>query len=82
MKLRINESQLNLLTNNFIIVEDGLSYDDKNLINESMRVFKVLAYFNGWPSTILVGASSPSTSLILARLMFPKARITSHVTVA
>ena len=76
MKIKINRPQLQLLTNNFMLVEGhGLSCDEVCLITEGMKEFKVKVYFNGWPTEIRVGAHSSSSALAIARLMFPKATI-------
>jgi len=77
MRLKINKSQFELLTNNFVIVEgNGMRYDENNLIFESMKEFKVRILFNGWQSEIRIGASSSGSALAIAKLMFPKAMVT------
>ena len=81
MKLKINKSQFQLLTNNFVIVEgQGFQQGHSILLTESMREFKVKVFFGGWPTEIRVGAHSSSSALAVARLMFPKATITASVT--
>jgi len=81
MKVLINKSQFQLLTNNFVIVEGiGLVPDPNNLITESMKEFKVKVFFGGWPTEIRVGAHSPASAMKIAKLMFPKARITANIT--
>jgi len=80
MKLKINRAQLQVLTSNFIIVEDGVCYDDTNLITESMKQFKVKMFFGSWLTEIMVGAHSPASAMKIAKLMFPKARITANIT--
>ena len=76
MRLKINKSQFQLLTNNFVIVEgNGKRYDNNNLILESMKEFKVRIHFNGWVSEIRIGASSSGSALAIAKLMFPKALV-------
>jgi hypothetical protein len=81
MKLIINNDQFKLLTNNFRILEgQGLCQNRDNLINESMKEFKVKVFFGGWPAEIRVGANSSASALSIVRLMFPKATITSFVT--
>lgn len=83
MKVIINKSQLKLLTNNFIIVEgQGLSSNNVNLINESMKEYKVKVFFQGWPTEIRVGAHSSSSALAIARLMFPKATVVGSTRLA
>jgi len=57
----------------------GLQPNKNNLITESMKEFKVKVFFNGWPSEIRVGAGSYSSALMVAKLMFPKATVTSVV---
>ena len=80
MKLKINKSQFQLLTNNFVIVEGhGLQYADDNLLAESMKEFKVKVFFGGWPTEIRIGAHSSASALAIARLMFPKALVTGSV---
>lgn len=77
MKLTINKSQLKLLTNNFVLVEaDGMRYNDNNLINESMKEYKVKMFFGGWPCEIRISASSSGSALAIAKKMFPKALVT------
>ena len=81
MKLKINKSQLSLLSNNFVIIEgQGLQYQDKHIINESIKEFKVKVFFGGWPTTIRVGANSSASALSIVRLMFPQARVTANIT--
>jgi hypothetical protein len=83
MKLKINKSQFQLLTNNFVLVEgNGLRYDDTKLITESMKEFKVKVFFGGWPTEIRVGAHSPGSAFAIVKLMFPKSRVTSNIATA
>lgn len=78
MKLKINKPQFQLLTNNFVIVEcNKLRSNDNNLITESMKEFKVRIIFNGWQSELRVGANSSGSALAIAKIMFPKAVVTS-----
>jgi hypothetical protein len=76
MRLKINKSQFQLLTNNFVIVENRLQQRDTNLILESMREYKVRIHFNGWVSEIRIGASSSGSAIAIAKIMFPKALVT------
>jgi hypothetical protein len=76
MKLKINKSQFQLLTNNFVIVEGNRVLQNNNLITESMREYKVRIHFNGWQSEIRIGANSSGSALAIAKLMFPKALVT------
>ena len=76
MRLKISKSQFQLLTSNFVIVENGLQQRDTNLIVESMKEFKVRILFNGWQSEIRIGASSSGSALAIAKLMFPKYLVT------
>ena len=81
MKLKINESQLQLLSNNFVMLEGkGLVPNPNNLITESLKEFKVKVFFGGWPTEIRVGAHSSTSALSVVRLMFPKARVTANIT--
>lgn len=81
MKLKINKSQFQLLTKNFIIIEGhGLQYGDDNLITESMKEYKVKVFFGGYPTEIRVGAHSSASALAIAKLMFPKAVSTGFTT--
>ena len=76
MRLKINKSQFQLLTNNFVLVEgNGMRYEN-NLIAESMKEFKVRILFNGWESQIRIGATSSGSALAIAKLMFPKYLVT------
>ena len=80
MKLKINKSQLELFANNFIIVEGkGVQSNKKNLISESMREYKVRVKVGGWFSEIRVGATSSSTAIVAARLLFPHTEVTAWV---
>jgi|GEM_PF-2824457 len=81
MKLIINPNQLDLLTNNFHIIEGkGLSQNGKNLINESrLKEYLVSVWFQGMPAEIRIGAYTASSALAIARLMFPKANVTGSV---
>jgi hypothetical protein len=76
MRLKISKSQFQLLTNNFVIVENRLHQRDTNLIFESMREYKVRILFNGWQSEIRIGASSSGSAIAIAKIMFPKALVT------
>lgn len=82
VKILIKKSQLILLAQNFIIIEGkGLCPNKENLITESkIKEFAVKVFFNGWPCYIRVGTQSSGSALAVARLMFPKARITGIVT--
>ena len=80
MKLIINKHQLQLLTNNFVIVEDqGFQQGHSILLTESMKEFKVKVFFGGWPTEIRIGANSSASALTIAKLMFPKATVTANV---
>jgi hypothetical protein len=77
VKLKINKSQFQLLTSNFVLVEGNRMRDtDKNLITESMKEYKVRMFFGGWSCEIRIGASSSGSALAIAKIMFPKALIT------
>ena len=76
MKLKINKSQFQLFTNNFVIVESNKLQSNSKLLTETMREFKVRILFNGWQSEIRIGASSSGSALAIAKLMFPKALVT------
>ena len=81
MKILIDSHQLNLLTSNFHIIEEqGLVSNTNCLLTESMREFKVKVFFNSYPTEIRVGAHNSASALAIARLMFPKARVTSNIT--
>ena len=81
MKVKINNHQFQILTSRFHLIEgQGLVSNKNNLLAESMKEFKVKVFFQGWPSTIRVGANSSASALRIARLMFPKAIITASVT--
>ena len=80
MRLKISKSQVQLLTNNFVIVEGNGLQSNNNLIAESMKEFKVKVFFGGWPTEIRVGAYSAASALAITRLMFPRCRVTALVT--
>ena len=76
MKVLINKSQFQLLTNNFVIIEGNGLQSNNKLLTESLKEFKVRILFNGWQSEIRIGASSSGSALAIAKLMFPKALVT------
>jgi hypothetical protein len=79
MKLKINKSQLQLLADNFVIVEgEGLKHNKSNLITEGkIKEFAVKVLFGGWHCYIRVGTQSSGSALMVAKMMFPKATVTS-----
>jgi len=81
MKLIINPSQFDLLTNNFHIIEGkGLCPNGKNLINESkLKEYLVSIWFQGMLAEVRIGAYTATSALSIARLMFPKAKVTGSV---
>jgi hypothetical protein len=79
MKILINTHQLELLSSMFVIVEEGLNTKGTNLITESLKEYKVRILFNGWISEIRIGASSASSALAIAKLMFPKYLVTGSI---
>lgn len=77
MKLKINKSQFQLFTNNFVIVEGNVLQSNTNPITEGrMKEFLVTVIVNGWLAQIRVGAHNGSNALMIVRQLFPKARIT------
>jgi hypothetical protein len=82
MKLIINPKQLTLLTSNFQLIE-GCGFRDKNskLIKESrLREFVVRIIIQGIVAELRIGAYSSSSAFSLAKMLFPKAIVTSSIT--
>lgn len=79
MKLKINKSQFQLLTNNFVIIEDGLLSLDKNIITESgMPVYIVSMWVSSYNAEIRIGTHSGSGgAMAIVRKLFPSARVYS-----
>jgi hypothetical protein len=82
MKILINTHQLDLLTSNCHISEDGLTQNGQNLITESkIPVYSVSIYVQGQPAEIRIGAYSSGAALSIARKLFGKdATITGSTT--
>ena len=77
MKLKINKSQFQLLTSNFVLVEDnGIHNDDNNLISESLKRWRVRLFISGWECELEVGSSSSGTAIASVKRLFPQAIVT------
>ena len=81
MKLIINKPQLQLLADNFIIVEGkGLCQTPNNLIKESrLREYLVAIWIYGFYAQIRIGAQNSGTALMIVKKLLPKGRITGSV---
>jgi hypothetical protein len=80
MKILINTNQLNLLASNFVIVEDNGLYNYKtNLIKEGgMPRYLVSLWISSYPAEIIIGTNMGSGgAMLVARMLFPKARVIS-----
>ena len=79
MKYKVNEHQLDLLNQNFILIEDGLLSLDKNIITESgMPQYLVSMGVSSYSAEIRIGTyGGTGTALAIARKLFPSARIYS-----
>lgn len=76
MKLIINTHQLDLLTNNFVIVEGNGLQSNNNLIAESLKRWRVRMYVNGMECELDVGSSSSGTALAVVKNLFKSALVT------
>jgi len=77
MKYKVTEHQLNILTQNFTLIEDGLVPIKKNLIKESrLKEFLVRILIKGMPAELRIGAYSSVSALTIARNLFPRAIVT------
>jgi len=77
MKLKINKSQFQLLTNNFVIIEGKGIQSNNNLLTEArMREYLVTVIINGLYAQLRVGAHNGTNALMIVRKLFPQARPT------
>lgn len=80
MKIKIRESQLNLLEKKLILIEGkGFQINEAEPINESIKEYKVRVFFGSYVSEIRVGAYSSASALSIAKLMFPKSIVTGSM---
>ncbi|SNR33810.1 hypothetical protein SAMN04488111_0510 [Lutibacter flavus] len=79
MKLIINTHQLDLLSSNFVIVEDGLHSNETNLIKEGgTPEYLVSLWISSYPAEIRIGTNMGSGgAMAIARKLFPNARVYS-----
>lgn len=79
MKILINKHQLQLLTNNFVIIESGGLGNKSNLINEGRNPeYLVSMLVSSYYAQIRITTSSGSGgAMAIARKLFPNARIYS-----
>ena len=80
MRILINPNQLSLLTSNYHIVEgQGLVQNEKKLMLEGrIPEYKVSLWISSYPAEIRIGTNGGgSMAMIIARKLFPHARIIS-----
>lgn len=82
MIIKITSNQFRVLLNNFsVLKEKGLAFEmnsktfDKIL--KKIKLFRVKMWLGGIPTQIVVNAGNSAQALVLARKMYPTAKIIS-----
>lgn len=79
MRYKVSEHQLDLLNQNFMLIEDGLLSLDENIITESgMPLYIVSMWVGAYSAEVRIGThGGTGTALAIARKLFPSARVYS-----
>lgn len=79
MRYKVSEHQLDLLNQNFMLIEDGLLLlDEIPLLESSMPHYNVSMWIAGYAAEIRIGTTTGSGgAMAIARKMFPKANVYS-----
>ena len=80
MKLIINPNQLQLLTSNYLLTEQGLVENGSDLITEyRMKEYLVKVIVSGLIAQIRVGANNGTNAILIVKKLFPhQARVTGQ----
>lgn len=81
MRLKVNNSQIQLLISNFVFVEgQGLQCSDTNLINETRyKEFLVTIWIGGYISQLRIFSHSSASARMVASKLFKNATVTADV---
>ena len=87
MRIKVTKKQFLLLLINYEIISDKglavvmngstLNKIAENKKNGGGKSFKVKIWFGAIPSEIIISASNSAAAILLAKKMFPNARVTS-----
>ena len=79
MRYKVSEHQLDLLNQNFMLIENGLlSLDECIILESSMPNYIVSMWIGGYTAEIRIGTTTGSGgAMTIARKMFPKANVYS-----
>lgn len=82
MIIKISSNQFRLLLNNFSVLEEkGLAFEMQsktlNKILKKIKLFTVKMWLGAIPTQIVINADNSAQALVIARKMYPTAKIIS-----
>jgi len=87
MRIKVTKEQFQLLLSNYYTISDRglavvlngstLNKITENNKNNNGKYYKVKIWFGGMPSEIIVSSGNSASALVIAKRMFPNARVIS-----